>query len=148
MIEINQLIATAMKERRKDELEVYRLIKSEFVKAEKNGIVLNDIEMAKILLKMAAQREDAFSQYVMGNRMDLADKEKFETEVINSLLPKQPTEEELEEYTRACITAYKASSDTPISMRDMKPLLTLVQEKYPSANGKIVSKVLKEIINS
>ena len=37
-------------------------------------------------------------------------------------------------------------SDWKLSMRDMKTVLTKVQETYPMANGKIVSKVLKEYI--
>jgi hypothetical protein len=32
-------------------------------------------------------------------------------------------------------------------MKDMKAILSIVQEKYPMANGKIVSNVLKNKIN-
>ena len=140
---IDSLIASAMKERRKGELEVYKLIKAELVKAEKDGIDLNDIETTKILLKMVAQRDDAYNQYIAGNRQDLADKEKFENTIIKQLLPEQPTDDEIADYTRTCITAYTDSLCAPLSMKDMKLLLAMVQEKYPSANGKIVSQVLQ-----
>jgi hypothetical protein len=33
-------------------------------------------------------------------------------------------------------------------MRDMKAILSMVQEKYPTASGKIVSKVLKNKIEN
>lgn len=34
-----------------------------------------------------------------------------------------------------------------LSMRDMKPILTIVQEKYPNANGKLVSSTIVNIID-
>ena len=33
-----------------------------------------------------------------------------------------------------------------VSMKDMKPILSEVQKKYPTANGKIVSKALQDYI--
>lgn len=148
MIDVNEMIASAMKSRNKEELEVYKLIKTEFVKAEKNGVKLDDVEQAKILLKMCSQREDSIAQYMSGNRQDLADQEKKELDIIKGIMPEQPTDDEIEDYTRQAITAYKVTNSDQISMKDMKPLLTIVQSKYPSANGKIVSKVLQSIIKN
>lgn len=147
MLNIDELIKNSMKLHRKDELEVYKLIKSEFVKAQKDGVEMNDINQAKILLKMITQREDAFNQYIAGNRQDLADQEEFEMNIIKRHLPEQPTDEDIENETRKVITAWCTTSDHPLSMRDMKSILTLVQETYPSANGKIVSKVVQSILN-
>ena len=148
MIDVNEMIASAMKSRNKEELEVYKLIKTEFVKAEKNGVKLDDVEQAKILLKMCSQREDSIAQYMSGNRQDLADQEKKELDIIKGIMPEQPTDDEIEDYTRQAITAYKVTNSEQISMKDMKPLLTIVQSKYPSANGKVVSKVLQSIIKN
>lgn len=148
MIDVNKMIASAMISRNKEELEVYKLIKTEFVKAEKNGVKLDDVEQAKILLKMCSQREDSIAQYIAGNRQDLADQEKKELDIIKGIMPEQPTDEEIEDYTRQAITAYKVTNSEQISMKDMKPLLTIVQSKYPSANGKVVSKVLQSIIKN
>ena len=146
--EINNLIADAIKSKNSDRLNVLRLIKSEFIKTEKDGIVLDDISETKILLKMVSQREDAIKQYKEGNRIDLVEKEQKELDIINTFVPKQPTEEELYEYTCSVITTYRAVQATTyvITMKDMKPILNLVQEKYPSANGKIVSKALQKFI--
>ena len=146
--EINVLIANAMKAKDTELLNVLRLIKSEFTKSEKDGNVLDEITESKILLKMVSQREDAIKQYMEGNRNDLVEKEQKELDIINTFVPKQPTEEELYEYTCSVITTYRAVQATSyvITMKDMKPILTLVQEKYPSANGKIVSKALQSFI--
>lgn len=146
---IDEMIATAMKDRNKDLLEVLKLVKCEFVKAEKDGIKLDDVNETKILLKMASQREDSIRQYIDGGREDLAFLEQKELDVINGYLPKQATEEEIEEFTRATILAYIMTQDEghKLSMRDMKPILTVVQDKYPTANGKLVSKILSGIVN-
>lgn len=147
---IDEMIATAMKNREKELLEVLKLIKCEFVKATKDGVELNDVSETKILLKMCSQQEDSIRQYIDGGREDLANAEKIELEIINSFLPKQATDEEIEDFTRATLTAYCLTQDEnhKLSMRDMKPILTIVQEKYPNANGKLVAKVLSGIINN
>ena len=147
---IDEMIASAMKNREKELLEVLKLVKCEFVKATKDGVELNDVTETKILLKMCSQREDSIRQYVDGGREDLANAEKAELNIINSFLPKQATDEEIEDFTRATISAYCLTMDEghKLSMRDMKPILAIIQEKYPNANGKLVSKILSGIVNN
>lgn len=146
--EIDKHIANAMKDRNMDLLNVLKLIKSELVKAEKDGVTLDEVSEAKILLKMLSQREDSIRQYVNGRRKDLADNEQKEIDIIKQFVPEQPTDEEIEEYTRGCIPAYVLTKKAGecLSMKDMKPLMNIVKEKYPSANGKIISKVLGSFI--
>jgi uncharacterized protein YqeY len=149
MIDINRQIAEAMKKRETDRLGTLKLIKAELVKAEKDGIAIDDTKEAKILMKMVDQRKESISQYIKGGRSDLAEAEQKEIEVIKEFIPEQPTDEEIEKYTYDAIDAYieQNDADYQISMKDMKAILSMVQEKYPMANGKIVSKVLKEKIN-
>lgn len=146
--EIDKLIANAMKERNIELLNVLKLIKSEMVKAEKDGVTLDEVSETKILLKMLSQREDSIRQYVDGGRKDLADNEQKEIDIIKQFVPEQPTDEKIEEYTRGCISAYilTKKAGESLSMKDMKPLMNIVKEKYPSANGKIISKVLGSLI--
>lgn len=146
--EIDKLIANAMKERNIELLNVLKLIKSELVKAEKDNVVLDEVSETKILLKMLSQREDSIRQYVDGGRKDLADNEQKEIDIIKQFVPEQPTDEEIEEYTRTCISTYVLTKKEGenLSMKDMKPLMNIVKEKYPSANGKIISKVLGSLL--
>lgn len=146
---LNKYIADAMKSKKTKELEVLRLVKSELTKAEKDGIVLDDATETKILLKMIAQREDSITQYEKAGRNELAENERVEIEIINKYVPKQPTEEEIAEHTRHTIDTYLSEKGDgyKLSMKDMKPILTLVQTTYPTANGKVVSKVLQSSIN-
>lgn len=146
--EIDKHIANAMKERNIELLNVLKLIKSELVKAEKDGVTLDEVSETKILLKMLSQREDSIRQYIDGGRKDLADNEQKEIDIIKQFVPEQPTDEEIEEYTRGFIPAYVLTKKAGecLSMKDMKPLMNIVKEKYPSANGKIISKVLGSFI--
>lgn len=146
--EIDKLIASSLKEGRADELRVYRLIKSEMLLLLKNNVELTNLNVAKMLLKMATQRKDSIREYIDGGRNDLAKDEQAELDIISKYLPAEPTEQEIADYTRACAGAYKVSKEEgyKLSMRDIKPIMTLVQEKYPSVSGKIISSTLKEIL--
>lgn len=149
MIDINKYIAEAMKAKDREKLSTLKLIKAELVKAEKDGITLDDAKEAKILMKMVDQRKESISQYIKGGRNDLAEAEQKEIDVIKEYIPEQPTDEEIEAYTNDAINNYviEKGDDYQVSMKDMKSILSIVQEKYPMANGKIVSNVLKNKIN-
>ena len=149
MIDINKYIAEAMKAKDREKLSTLKLIKAELVKAEKYGITLDDAKEAKILMKMVDQRKESISQYIKGGRNDLAEAEQKEIDVIKEYIPEQPTDEEIEAYTNDAINNYviEKGDDYQVSMKDMKAILSIVQEKYPMANGKIVSNVLKNKIN-
>ena len=146
---IHQMIADAMKNNDQDALKVYRLISAELTNAEKNGTKLNEAAEAKILLKMATQRKDSIAIYAANNRNDLVESETKELDIITQLAPKQPTEEDVANAPRAAITAYKLSKEDgyALTMKDMKPIMEIVKETYPTANGGIVRKVLLETIS-
>ena len=146
---LNQKIKEAMINKNASELKTLRLIKSEITKSEKDGVELNDVTIFKILNKMLNQREDAYNQYIKADRNDLANGELEEMNVIKSFMPKQPSEEEIICEVKNTIEEYISSKDETfkISMKDMKTILTTVQIKYPTVNGKIVSEVLKTYIN-
>lgn len=143
--EINELIMSAMKAKDMVGTQVYKLIKAEFLKTEKEKDFKGwtDAAEIKILMKMAAQRNDSIDQYNKAGRTDLADAEKNELNYINKFIPKQPTDEEVKAYTQEIINDMK-SKDMEVSMKNMKYVLGEVQKKYSMANGKIVSHVLKE----
>ena len=150
MVDINKYIAEAMKNRETERLGTLKLIKAELVKAEKSGAVLDEAKELNILLKMVEQRKDSIEQYTKGGRNDLAEIERKEIDIINEFIPEQPTEEEIEKYADEVITKIIAQNDADwsLSMKDMGVVMGVVKEKYPSASGKIVSKVLKERINN
>lgn len=145
--EINELIMSAMKAKDVVGTQVYKLIKAEFLKAEKEKDFKgwNEAAEIKILMKMAAQRNDSIDQYNKAGRTDLAEAEKNELNYINRFIPKQPTDEEVKAYTQEIINDMK-SKNMEISMKNMKYVLGEVQKKFSMANGKVVSQVLKNNI--
>lgn len=149
---IDILIAEAMKSGDHNKLSVLRLIKNEFLKFKtaKAGNILDENVEINILLKMVAQREDSMKQFIEANRTELAVKEENENTIIKEFLPLIASDEEIEKCTYNVIQEYVASKTdlVKLSMKDMKPILLQVQETYPTANGKLVSKVLNKVINS
>jgi uncharacterized protein len=147
---LDELIANAIKNKKHEELEVLRSIKNEFIKylTAKAGNKLDDVNEASILIKMVAQRNDSINQFKEANRQDLVDRETNELEILKQYAPKEASNEEIEEATRAAITviALEKKEGEAISMKDMKGIMEIVKSEYPTANGKIVSKVLNDYL--
>ena len=141
---INTKIADAMKAHNQIELDVWRAIKTAFINyvTAKAGNLLNDETELNIINKMAAQRKDAAEQYTNANRTDLAEKELAEYNILISLLPKEPTEDEI----IAEINSVVSTLDHKVSMADMKVIMGAVKNKYPTVNGGIVSKFVRSLM--
>ena len=92
---------------------------------------------------MYAQREDSVTQYFSAGRQDLVDKESAELAILKEYIPKQPSEDDIIELTKKVISEFETSNGRKVEMRDMKSILAEVQKTYPSANGKVVSGVVK-----
>lgn len=143
--EIDNLIAEAMKNRDTVRLNVLKLIKTEFVKAEHDGISIDDATEVKMLLKMKAQREDSIAQYEAANRKDLVNSEIEELDILKSFIPAQPTDEDIKLFAETVINELFPNG---LAMKDMKTVMTEVKKKYPSANGKLISDIVKNKIGS
>lgn len=141
---LDKLIADAMKSKDEVTLAVLRSIKTEFVRKEKDGATLDEKTEANILTKMVAQREDSIEQFKNGNRHDLAAAEQNELTVLKQFAPKEVSEEEIVRKTEEVITSL--GDDYALSMKDMRTIMAKVQETYPTANGKIISMVIKNKI--
>ncbi len=138
--EINKEISSALKNGDKIKLSVWRLIKTEFVKFETSGknVELTDDKELQIINKMVQQKKDSIEDYKNGNRNDLVEIAEQELNVLIQLLPKEPTETDIEE----CIKEYVRQKES-VSMKDMKDVMTFVKKQFPTANGAIVSNIFK-----
>ena len=148
-MDIDKKIAEAMKSHDEVALRTYRLIKTEFVNATKNGITIDNAVEIKLINKMIAQHKDSITQYKAGNRADLANSEEEELKILQTLVPAEPTEEEITACTINCINEFRAShlaENEQLSMKHMKQILSMVQLEYPTASGKLVSSILKSRI--
>ena len=137
--QLNSLIAEAMKNKENDRVSVLRLIKSELLKKEKEGKPLDETIEANVLMKMVSQREDSINQFKQANRMDLVENEQKELEIIKEFAPKQVSDEDITTETEKVI----ANMGGTVTMKDMKNILAEVQKVYPTANGKLISQIVK-----
>jgi uncharacterized protein YqeY len=85
---------------------VIRDLKSSFVNelvslGRKPDEVLSDEEALKVIKRKANQRKDSIEQFVKGGRPELAEKEKQELEILESYLPAQMSDEELQRIIEA-----------------------------------------------
>lgn len=137
--EIDALIQSAMKSGDEARLNTLRMIKSAMLVLEKSGETYTDASEMKMLLKMKSSVEDSIKQFTDGGRLDLAEKEKKGLRILSEFLPKEASEDDIKDYTNEIIDGL----DHQVSMKDMKNILSEVQKKYPTANGKVVSEVVR-----
>lgn len=147
MLDINKLIMQAMKEKNQIELEVLRGIKNEFTKyiTQKQGNVVDDIVEGSILTKMKKQRLDSIESFKSANRLDLVDKEMLEYDIICKYAPKEVTEDELREIITIFVNNKRADG-IAVSMKDMGELNKSIKSSFPSADGKIIANIFKNLL--
>lgn len=139
---IVDLMKESMLKKDSTRTSVLRAIKTAFTNFEKEGKILTEADEVKILMKLKSQREDAINQFKSANREDLVENEQKELDILIEYIPKQPSEDDIKEYTQSIIDRLKTTNGS-ITMKDMKSILSEVQQKYPTVNGKIVSECVK-----
>lgn len=140
--DIDKQIASAMKNGDTVRLAVWRSIKTEFVRFQTSGSnsELTDDKELQIINKMVQQRKDSIEQYNQAGRIDLAQNEQAELDILASFLPKEPTEEDIHDLIKD-IFKYR---EEPPTMKDMKNVIAAVKAEYPTVNGGLVSKIFRE----
>lgn len=143
---IESEIKQAMLNKDKDRLRALRAIKSQILLAETEkgggGELSEDAEM-KLLTKAAKQRKDSIEVFEKQGRDDLAATEKSELAVIESFLPKQLTEEEVEVEVKKVIEEVGASGP-----QDMGKVMGAATKKLAGkADGKMISTLAKKLLS-
>jgi uncharacterized protein YqeY len=108
---INDEVKAAMRAQDKRRLGVLRLITAAIKQKEVDErITLDDAQVMTTLEKMIKQRRDSIQQYQAGNRPDLAEQESFEIGIIQTFLPAQLSEAEIDAAVAVAIAATGAAS--------------------------------------
>ncbi|MFZ5593601.1 MAG: GatB/YqeY domain-containing protein [Pseudomonadota bacterium] len=108
---IEEDMKAAMRARDKERLGVIRLILAAIKQREVDErITLDDTQALVVLDKMVKQRRDSISQYEAAGRSDLARQEAFEVGVIQTYLPAQLSEAELDALIDQAVAESGASS--------------------------------------
>lgn len=103
---------------------------------------LNDEEVIEVISSEVKKRKDSVLEFEKGNRMDLAEKEKKEIEVLKNYLPEQISEEEIKKLAEEAIKKTGAKE-----IKDMgKVMAELMPKVKGKADGNAVSKIVKELL--
>jgi uncharacterized protein YqeY len=93
--------------------------------------------------KMVKERKETADVYKNAGRLELANKELSEANVIEGYLPKQLTENEVEVMVREAIAEVNATS-----IKDMGKVITSVNSKANGrTDGKTISTIVKRILS-
>lgn len=116
---------TCMRAGEKERLLTIRLILAAIKQREVDErIELDDNHVLAILDKLAKQRRESITQFGKAKRQDLVDKETAELQLIESYLPTQLTEAEIEQFIKEAIKTSEANS-----MQDMGKVMGILKPK-------------------
>ena len=134
----------AMRNKEAVRLETIRMLRAAIQRKEVDDkIELDDNGVLQIVQKMVKQCTDAASQFIQGNRQDLADKENENIAVLQDYLPEQLSEEAIQEIIQQAIQQTGASS-----MQDMGKVMGIVKSKTQgSADMGAVSAKIKSLLS-
>ncbi len=103
----------------------------------------DDTLILEILSKMVKQRHDSIKAYEEGGRLELAEQERLEIEIIGEFLPEQMSEQEIDAAARAAVQETGAES-----LKDMGGVMAVLKAKYAGTMdfGK-ASQVVKSLLS-
>ena len=145
---INSELKNSMLSSNKDKTSTLRLIlaaiKDREIAAREKKQDIDDAIVMDVLSKMVKQRLESADIYKKNNRLELAAKEEFEIEVIREFLPKQLSEQEIEEIIGKLVKETNSSS-----IRDMGKIMGVLKSKYAGQlDFALAGKLLKEHLSS
>ncbi|AZQ62896.1 GatB/YqeY domain-containing protein [Flammeovirga pectinis] len=142
---VQEAMKVAMKSKDKVTLGTLKQLKAKIQLAETaqgKGTVLTTEEELKLLTKEAKQRRDSADIYKESGRTDLLDIELGELAVIETYLPKQLSEEEVEAQVKELIAQVGATSP-----KDMGKVMGAAGKKFAGvADMKVVSAKVKQAL--
>jgi uncharacterized protein YqeY len=142
-MELKNKLETALKEAMRSNNEVTRrtirmvLSAVKFAEVDK-GIVLDDTALLGIIQKEVKSRNEAISEAQRANRNDLVEANQAEITVLETFLPKQLSQTEVDEIVRQAIAEAQASS-----MTDMGKVMKVLM---PKLQGRVAGDVISQTV--
>mgnify|MGYP006079231779 CR=1 FL=1 len=134
-------LKTAMKSKDTVALTALRSVKSAILIAQTSGVntVITEEDEFKLLQKLVKQRRDSATIFTEQNRLDLAEPELAEVEVISQFLPQMLEASEVEKVVVETIASLGASG-----MKDMGRVMGVVSKTLAGkTDGKTISTLVK-----
>ncbi|MCX5709707.1 MAG: GatB/YqeY domain-containing protein [Candidatus Omnitrophica bacterium] len=131
----------AMKARDTLKSSVLSFLRADMINAatNKKKAKLDDSEVVVVIKKQIKQRQDSIEQFTKGNRLEMADKEKKEAEILKTYLPPELSEEQIKKVIEEAVAATGAQG-----IKDMGKVMKEVNSKIAGqAGGKLVSDLVR-----
>lgn len=150
---IDELIKQALKSKNELELKVYRNLKARVLefKTAKNSKPYTREEELKIISKECKKLEDAILEFSKADRQDLVLEYRDELEVLKKLLPKPVSKSDI--YEELLYWSEKnnyinreIACEIEIPKKEMGIAIKHLKSKFPTADGKLISDIVKEFI--
>jgi len=110
------------------------------VQVSKKKNALDDSEVIAVIKKQIKQRQDSIEQFTKGERLEMAQKEKKELELLKTYLPPELSADEIKKIIEESVLSTAASG-----IKDMGKVMKEVNIKIAGqADGKLVSDLVKE----
>lgn len=129
--ELNDALKDAMRAKDQRKLATLRLILAAIkdrdiaARSEDRMGGVSDDEILGILQKMSKQRDESLRLYEEAGRLDLAEQEREEKEIVESFLPQQMSEPEIKECCEGVVSELGAES-----LKDMGKCMGALKERY------------------
>ena len=105
---------------------------------------LDDAEIITVIKKQIKQRQDSIEQFTKGGRVEAAEKEKKESQILKSYLPAEMPVEEIKRLIEEAVVVTGASG-----AKDMGRLMKELSVKIAGgADGKLVSDLVRQRLSS
>lgn len=129
--ELNQALKDSLKAKDQRKVATLRLILAAIkdrdiaARSEDRCDGISDEEITQILAKMSKQRDESLRLYEEAGRLDLAEQEREEKEIILSYLPRQMSTEEIKGICDKVVTELGADC-----LKDMGKCMGAIKERY------------------
>lgn len=101
---------------------------------------LDDAEVIVVIKKQIKQRQDSIQQFTSGGRLEAAEKEKKESEILKIYLPEELSEARVKQLIEEAVSSTGAST-----IKDMGRLMKELTVKIAGqADGKLVSDLVRQ----
>lgn len=155
MLDLDNLIKVSLVNKDNTSLKVFRNLKTDVMvfKTQKNAPVYDEASELKIIQKYAAKMEDAEKQYLEAGREDLASECREELDVLKTLLPKPVDMLDIRSalaglcHENGYFTIDNTEKIIPeIPKKAMGLMIKSLKEKFPTADGKMISDIVKQYV--
>lgn len=137
-------LKTAMRARDTLRKDLLQILRAAVLQVEKDSrIELDDAGIAEILAREHKKRAETIQDLAGSSRQDMIDKNRAEMAIIETYLPRQLSEAEIETLVRQAISRSGAQS-----ARDMGQVMkVLMPEIKGRADGKLVNQIVKRLLD-